>query len=74
MDSIAGIDIQSSEVPQEEASAMLDDKQSEPSVSEEVEQKPSQAPPLPESGLPEGWTMEQWHWYGHEWLSKYGDS
>ena len=25
-------------------------------------------PPLPESGLPEGWTMEQWHHYGQQWL------
>jgi hypothetical protein len=25
-------------------------------------------PPLPESGLPEGWTMEQWEHYGHQWL------
>jgi hypothetical protein len=23
--------------------------------------------PLPESGLPEGWTMEQWQHYGHQW-------
>lgn len=74
IDSIAGMDAQSSEVPQEEASAMLEDEQPESSASEVVEEKPSQAPPLPASGLPEGWTMEQWHWYGHEWLSKYGDS
>ncbi len=33
---------------------------------------PSQTPPLPESGLPDGWTMDQWRWYGHEWLAKYG--
>ena len=33
---------------------------------------PSEAPPLPESGLPDGWTMDQWRWYGHEWLAKYG--
>ena len=26
------------------------------------------APKLPEGGLPEGWTMEQWNYYGHEWL------
>ena len=26
-------------------------------------------PQLPESGLPEGWTMEQWEHYGHEWLN-----
>ena len=25
-------------------------------------------PTLPESGLPEGWSMEQWQYYGHEWL------
>ena len=35
-------------------------------------QKPTEAPPLPEGGLPEGWTMDQWQWYGHEWLAKYG--
>ncbi|MED6337810.1 MAG: hypothetical protein VYC12_02160, partial [Candidatus Thermoplasmatota archaeon] len=28
----------------------------------------SEAPPLPEGGLPDGWTMEQWKWYGHEYL------
>ncbi len=33
---------------------------------------PSEAPPLPEGGLPDGWTMDQWRWYGHEWLAKYG--
>ena len=27
-------------------------------------------PPLPESGLPEGWTMEQWNAYGEMWLSQ----
>ena len=31
---------------------------------------PSEAPPLPEGGLPNGWTMDQWRWYGHEWLEK----
>jgi len=28
------------------------------------------APPVPESGLPKGWTMEQWEHYGHQWLAK----
>ena len=28
---------------------------------------PDGAPPLPLSGLPEGWTMEQWESYGHLW-------
>ena len=27
-------------------------------------------PPLPESGLPEGWTMEQWQHYGEQWLNQ----
>ena len=25
------------------------------------------APPLPPGGLPPGWTMEQWQYYGHQW-------
>ena len=26
------------------------------------------SPPLPEGGLPEGWTMEQWNHYGSQWV------
>ena len=26
--------------------------------------------PLPEGGLPPGWTLEQWKWYGHEYLEE----
>ncbi|MEK9651217.1 MAG: CARDB domain-containing protein [Poseidonia sp.] len=26
-------------------------------------------PPLPASGLPQGWTMEQWEHYGEQWLA-----
>ena len=29
---------------------------------------PSAGPPIPEQGLPEGWTMEQWEYYGQEHL------
>ena len=29
---------------------------------------PTTGPPIPESGLPEGWTMEQWEYYGQEHL------
>ena len=25
-------------------------------------------PPLPPGGLPPGWTMEQWAWYGEDYL------
>ncbi len=28
---------------------------------------PAGAPPLPEGGLPAGWTMEQWAYYGGQW-------
>jgi len=63
---IAGIDVVVEETSAEEVSEMLNDDESQ-------EEKPSNAPPLPASGLPEGWTMDQWEWYGHEWLSKYGD-
>ena len=27
------------------------------------------APPLPPEGLPPGWTMEQWAWYGEDYLN-----
>ena len=27
-------------------------------------------PPLPPEGLPEGWTMEQWRFYGEDYLSR----
>ena len=29
-------------------------------------------PPLPDEGLPEGWTMEQWSHYGHQYLNAQG--
>jgi len=32
----------------------------------------SSAPPLPATGLPEGWTMEQWEHYGEEYLRRQG--
>ena len=31
-----------------------------------------QTPPVPEAGLPDGWTMEQWKWYGAQWLESNG--
>ena len=36
-------------------------------------EEPQEAPPLPEGGLPDGWTTEQWKWYGHEYLAKLGN-
>ncbi|MEK9730383.1 MAG: CARDB domain-containing protein [Candidatus Poseidoniales archaeon] len=28
----------------------------------------SSGPPLPATGLPQGWTMDQWNYYGQQWL------
>jgi hypothetical protein len=30
-------------------------------------------PPLPASGLPHGWSMDQWNAYGHQWLEQQGN-
>ena len=39
-----------------------------------VDQSPSYdsplPPPLPATGLPDGWTMEQWNHYGNQWLEQ----
>jgi len=37
-----------------------------------LQSQPVQGPPLPPGGLPPGWTMEQWQYYGHQWLSQQG--
>ena len=37
-----------------------------------VETTSPAGPPLPESGLPQGWSMDQWNAYGHQWLEQYG--
>ena len=36
----------------------------------ELPPPPPQIPPLPPEGLPPGWTMEQWHYYGEEYLRR----
>jgi len=35
----------------------------------EAAQPVNTGPPLPATGLPEGWTMEQWNYYGEQWLA-----
>ena len=37
-----------------------------------IEVPTSSVPPLPESGLPDGWTMEQWTHYGDQYLKDRG--
>ena len=46
----------------------------EPSSPAEVGSAPAEAPPLPAGGLPEGWTEDQWRWYGHQWLERHGQN
>jgi len=36
----------------------------------ELPPPPPKIPPLPPEGLPPGWTMEQWHYYGEEYLRR----
>jgi hypothetical protein len=57
-----------------ESIATLGESAPEPEAeSAPVPEEPQEAPPLPEGGLPEGWTMDQWKWYGHEYLAKMGN-
>lgn len=57
-----------------ESIATLGESTPEPQAEPEpVVEEPKEAPPLPAGGLPEGWTMDQWKWYGHEYLAKMGD-
>ena len=41
-------------------------------VAPPVAAMPPGVPPVPETGLPEGWTMEQWQYYGHQYLQQMG--
>ena len=34
-----------------------------------MQEVPNNGPPIPASGLPEGWTMEQWAYYGEQYLA-----
>ena len=34
----------------------------------EIQQPRQGFPPVPVEGLPEGWTLEQWNYYGQQWL------
>ena len=34
----------------------------------------SNVPPLPPTGLPEGWTMEQWNHYGEQYVQSLSNS
>ena len=36
----------------------------------DFEKREPEHPQLPEGGLPEGWTMEQWKYYGNQWIER----
>ena len=42
------------------------------SLVDEMANEAPTGPQLPDSGLPEGWTMEQWQHYGEEYLRRQG--
>lgn len=55
----------------EPAAEATNSSPAEPSNEGEPERE---APPVPEGGLPDGWTMDQWKWYGHQWLEQNQES
>ena len=59
-------------LPASEPAAPVQAAQPAPaSVASPMETAPAvnTGPPLPASGLPAGWTMEQWNYYGEQWLA-----
>ena len=81
-DGFADMDIKADNTPVEATSMTYEEEsiesiagmpaQSTEQIASTTPEMPAEAPPLPEGGLPDGWTMDQWRWYGHEWLAKYG--
>ena len=54
---------------------IIEKKISEPELEPEPEEGPeselpSGVPPIPDDGLPEGWTVDQWIHYGQRWLDQ----
>ena len=41
-----------------------------PSNSSKLPPPPPMMPKLPATGLPDGWSMEQWHHYGEEYIRR----
>ena len=44
----------------------------QPAIIETVYTESAQSPPIPEEGLPAGWTIEQWQYYGQQYLDRIG--
>lgn len=84
-DGFADMDLKADDIPKDAGVMTYEEESIESIAGMPVQQKaeskassltdpemPAETPPLPEGGLPDGWTMDQWRWYGHEWLAKYG--
>ena len=46
-----------------------DSPQSDPMATQAYQEVPTTGPPIPASGIPDGWTMEQWNYYGAQYLA-----
>jgi len=53
------------EIQQEDVEESAEEPAAEPKPA-----LPPGVPPVPKEGLPEGWTMEQWAYYGQKWLDQ----
>ena len=53
----------------EEDAPVIEAPLSAPTFDEFGQENPGETPPIPEEGLPPGWTEEQWNYYGHQYLA-----
>ena len=68
---VENVVLQTDEVTSSDGEAAPDVADSAPAQAEGEPER--EAPPVPEGGLPDGWTMDQWKWYGHQWLEQNKD-
>ena len=60
----------SDQEPTSSESLESEEEESEDDESSQEAELPPGVPPIPEEGLPQGWTMEQWAYYGEKWLEQ----
>ena len=53
----------------EEDAPVIEAPLSAPTFDEFGQENTGETPPIPEEGLPPGWTEEQWKYYGHQYLT-----
>ena len=63
-------------LPPTEPKQVVEIPMPEPEIAPEPEQpatpEVAAPPPVPDEGLPPGWSIEQWNHYGAEWLKQQG--